>query len=195
MSEKDPRIDAFIAKAAPFAQPILTRFRELVHAAEPEAVETLKWGMPHFTLGGKILAGMAAFKAHAALMVEGASERRGMDGGGMGNYGKLASIEAMPSDAELAAQLKAAAQRIREGGSAARSKPGPKPEIPMPDDFAAALSPGARATLDGLAPSHRREYLEWIVEAKRPETRAKRIAQAAEMLAEGKKRNWKYENC
>lgn len=191
----DPRIDAFIAKAAPFAQPILKHFREVVHAAESEAVETLKWGMPHFTLNGKILAGMAAFKAHASLIVEGAGERRGMDGGGMGNYGKLGSVEEMPADAELIVQIKAAASRIREGGRASRPKAAPKPEIPMQDDLAAALSPAARAVFDGFAPSHRREYLEWIVEAKRPETRAKRVAQAAEWLAEGKKRNWKYENC
>ena len=72
-----------------------------------------------------------------------------------------------------------------------------KPELPIPPEFAAALSanPAARAALEGFSPSHRREYVEWISEAKRPETRDKRIAQAIEWLADGKKRNWKYENC
>lgn len=192
---KDPRIDAKIASAAPFAQPILTHFRALVHASVPEAVETIKWGMPHFTLDGKILAGMASFKAHAALMVEGAGERRGMDGGGMGHYGKLKSFAEMPSDEVLAGQLRAAAERIRSGVRAPAARKPAKPEIAMPDDLAGALSVGARAFFDSLTPAQRREYLEWIVEAKRPETRTKRIATAAEWLAEGKKRNWKYENC
>lgn len=191
----DPRIDAFIAKAAPFAQPILTHFRALVHRAEPEAVETIKWGMPHFTLGGKILAGMAAFKAHAALIVEGAGERHGMEGGGMGHYGKIRSMADMPADAELLALLQAYAAKLRAGEAKPKVARPAKPEIPMQDDLAAALSPEGRAAFDGMAPSHRREYLEWIVEAKRPETRAKRVAQAAEWLAEGKKRNWKYESC
>lgn len=191
----DPRVDAFIAKAAPFAQPILTHFRALVHQAEPAAVETIKWGMPHFTLDGRILAGMAAFKAHAALIVEGAGERHGMGGGGMGHYGKIRSMDEMPDDTELLALLQAYAAKLRSGEKKLKVARPAKPETPMQDDLAAALSPAGRAALDAMAPSHRREYLEWIVEAKRPETRAKRVAQAAEWLAEGKKRNWKYENC
>lgn len=192
---QDPRIDAFIAKAAPFAQPILTHFRALVHRAEPAAVETIKWGMPHFTLDGKILAGMAAFKAHAALIVEGAGERHGMERGGMGHYGKIHSLAEMPADAELLALLQSYAAKLRSGEKKPKAAKAPKPEIAMQDDLAAALSPAARAHFDGFPPGARREYLEWIVEAKRPETRAKRVAQAAEWLAEGKKRNWKYENC
>lgn len=193
---RDERIDSFIAKSAPFAQPILNHFRSLVHAAEPEAVETIKWGMPHFTLNGKILAGMAAFKAHAALIVEGAGERLGMDGGGMGHYGKLRSREDMPADQKLLELITAQAAKIRSGVKPPKAPAKTaKAEIAMPDDFAAALTPAARAFLDGLAPSHRRDYLDWIVEAKRPETRAKRIAQAAEWLSEGKKRHWKYQDC
>ena len=188
----DPRIDAYIAKSAAFAQPILIRFRAAVHAAVPDAVETIKWGMPHFTLNGGILAGMAAFKAHAALIVEGVGQRGGMDGAGMGHYGKIASIEACPSPAELEARLAAAAKALPEKKKAARMQRPAKPELPMPDDLGAVLTQAARAIFDGFAPSHRREYTEWIVEAKRPETRAKRVAQAGEWLAQGKKRNWKY---
>jgi len=192
----DPRIDAYIANAAPFAQPILTRLREIVHAALPGAEETIKWGMPHFMIGGKNVAGMAAFKAHCAFTVHG--EGRG-GSEGMGQHGKLTSVADIPPEADLAAKLNDAVARIETAGSAApkRAKSAPKAEIAVPDDFAAALAsnPHAEATLEGLAPSHRREYLEWITEAKREETRAKRIAQAVEWLAEGKKRNWKYENC
>jgi hypothetical protein len=192
---RDERIDAFIAKSASFAQPILIHFRNLVHMAEPAAVETIKWGMPHFTLNGKILAGMAAFKAHAALIVEGAGERLGMDRGGMGHYGKLHSVADMPTDVELTELLRASAEKIRLGVKQSKPKQSPKPEIPVPEDFITALSEKGRKAFDAFAPSHRREYLEWIIDAKRPETRAKRIAQAAEWIAEGKKRNWKYDGC
>ncbi|MGN6500288.1 MAG: YdeI/OmpD-associated family protein, partial [Tsuneonella sp.] len=140
--------------------------------------------------------GMAAFKAHCAFTIHG--EGRG-GSEGMGQHGKLTAMADLPPDELLSAKIRAAAERIASEGSAARrpSKPKTKAEIAMPDDFAAALSadPKARAAFEGFPPGARREYLEWITEAKRPETRAKRIAQAAEWLAEGKKRNWKYENC
>ena len=195
MPQADPRIDAIIAKAQPFAQPILKHVRALVRTAVPEAEETIKWSMPHFTVDGKILAGMAAFKAHAAFFVHGAG-RMG-EGEGMGSFGKLTALTDLPPDSELAYLLRKARDTILAGAKPAKAPQAPKPDIPMPDDFAAALatSPEARATFDGFPPSARREYLEWVVDAKRAETRAKRIAQAVEWLAEGKKRNWKYENC
>lgn len=193
----DPRVDAYIAKAAPFAQPILTHLRQIAHKALPDGEEGIKWGMPHFLLNGKNVAGMSAFKAHCAFVVHG--EGKQGSGEGMGAYGKITSLEDMPGHAELAAAIQTAAERVKTQGSATkRSTPRkPKPEIPVPDDFAAALarSDPAMATFNAFAPSHRREYLEWITQAKRPETRAKRIAQTIEWLVEGKKRNWKYENC
>lgn len=195
--KSDPRVDSYIAKAAPFAQPILTHLRRIAHKALPDGEEGIKWGIPHFLLNGKNVAGMSAFTAHCAFVVHG--EGKQGSGEGMGAYGKITSMEDMPGDAELTAAIKAAAERVKTQGSATkRSTPRkPKPEIPVPDDFAAALaeSDPAIATFNAFAPSHRREYLEWITQAKRPETRAKRIAQAIEWMAEGKKRNWKYENC
>ena len=195
-TQRDPRIDAYIAKAAPFAQPILTHLRALVHETLPGLAETIKWGMPHFIHNGKNVAGLAAFKAHCAFMIHG----DGRQGDAMGQYGKIAALSDLPGDNTLKSKLVEAAGRIDQAGTALKPKTAPraaKAEIALPDDFAAALAavPAARATLDGFAPSHRREYLEWVTEAKRPETRAKRIAQAAEWLAEGKKRNWKYEGC
>ncbi len=192
----DPRIDVYIAKAAPFAQPILTHLRTLVRKALPDAEETIKWGMPHFTYKGKNLTGMAAFKAHATFVIHG----DGRQGDAMGQYGKIAKVTDLPSEAELTAKLLNAKARVDTAGTALKPKSNPKTpkaEIPMPDDFAAELAKaqGARERFDSWAPSHRREYLEWITEAKRSETRAKRIAQACAWIAEGKKRNWKYENC
>jgi len=152
--------------------------------------------MPHFVYGGKNLAGIAAFKTHAAFVIHG----DGRQGDAMGQYGKIAALSDLPSDAALTAKLLEARARVDTGGSAMQrdaAPKAPKAEIAMPDDFATELArlQGARECFDGWAPSHRREYLEWITEAKRSETRAKRIAQAAEWIAEGEKRNWKYENC
>jgi uncharacterized protein YdeI (YjbR/CyaY-like superfamily) len=195
MPQTDPRIDAFIAKAQPFAQPILKHVRALVRTAVPEAEETIKWSMPHFTVNGKILAGMASFKAHAAFFVHGAG-RMG-EGEGMGSFGKLTSLSDLPADSELSDLLRKGRDAIVAGAKPAKAPKAPKPDIPMQDDLATALAESARAkaTFDDFPPSARREYLEWVVDAKRPETRAKRIAQAVEWLAEGKKRNWKYESC
>lgn len=198
MATLDPRFDEYIAKAAPFAQPILRHIRKIVHEAVPDLVETMKWSMPHFLHNGKNLAGMAAFKAHCAMMIHG----DGRQGDAMGQYGKLASIADLPGDNELKSKIVAASERIASEGTALRKKPAgakkeAKPELPIPPAFVAALeaNPAAMATLEGFAPSHRREYVQWIAEAKAEATRDRRIAQAVEWLAEGKKRNWKYEGC
>ena len=190
----DPRIDAYIAKAAPFAQPILKHFRALVHRVLPDVEEGIKWSMPAFMIGGKNVAGLAAFKAHCAVVIHG----EGRLGEGMGDYGKVTALSDLPSDEVLAIALKEAAQRVAASGTAARPKikQPSKPEIPMPDDFATALDEAkARANFDAFPPSAKRDYLDWVTGAKRTETRASRIAQAADWIAEGKKRHWKYEKC
>ena len=194
---RDPRIDDKIAQAGAFARPVLEHFRSLVHETIPEVEEAIKWGMPHFTYKGKNLAGMAAFKAHCAITIAGVG-RQG-EGEGMGSYGKVASLADLPPDAELRDNLLAGKARVDAGGSAAGRAPIPrtseKPVIPVPDDFAAALARDevAQATFARFSPSQRWEYLDWITGAKRDETRAKRIGEAVGWLAEGKKRNWKYE--
>jgi Bacteriocin-protection, YdeI or OmpD-Associated/Domain of unknown function (DU1801) len=187
-------VDEFLAKARPFAIPIIGHWREQVRKTEPEALECIKWGMPHFTLNGKILTGMGAFKAHCSLIIEDAGQRGGE---GMGHFGKITSLAEMPDDDMLVDLIRQRAARIRSGEKPQVQPKAPKAEAVMPDDFAKALGAvqGVRERFDAMAPSHRREYLEWIVEAKRPETRAKRIATACEWVAEGKKRNWKYEKC
>ncbi|MFM5908128.1 MAG: YdeI/OmpD-associated family protein [Novosphingobium sp.] len=194
---QDARIDAYIEKAAPFAQPILKHIRTIVHASVEGLEETIKWGMPHFLHNGKNLAAMSAFKAHCAMMIHG----DGRQGDAMGQFGRLTSISDLPADDALKSKIVEARQRIDEGGTALRKKPAAvrasRTELPIPPEFDAALqaNPAAKATLEAFAPSHRREYLDWISEAKRPETRDKRIAQAITWLSGGKKRNWKYESC
>lgn len=199
MASRDPRIDAYIAKSAEFARPILEHLRALVHEGCPEVEETLKWSMPAFLHGGAILCSMAAFKQHASFGFWRHAEVVGGEAAeGMGSFGKLTSLRDLPPKRQLLAYVKKAAALNASGAAKPRTpKAAPKPMPEIPDDFAAALraSPEARRVFDAFAPSHRREYLEWILEAKRPETRAKRIAQAVEQMVEGKSRNWKYERC
>ena len=200
MPETDPRIDAYIEKSAAFAQPILTHLRTLVHEAVPEAEETIKWGMPYFTVNDKNLAGMAAFKAHASFGIWPTLEEDAPEAtrDGMGSFGKLMSLADLPDAADLTARLQKGAEIIRAGVKASpKPKKPAKPLPPMPDDLAEALAANAAASAvwEGFAPSHKREYLDWVIDAKRPETRAKRIAQAIEWIAEGKQRNWKYMGC
>ena len=194
---RDPRIDAYIARAQPFARPIIEHVRERVHATLPECEESVKWGMPAYVLAGKILLMTPAFKAHAALNFWRGQELRGekAEADAMGQFGKLRSLDDLPPDAELNRLIREAADLARNPPAPRKAKQAPKRPPEMHPDFAAALNLAreAKAHFEAFAPSAQREYLEWVAEAKRDETRAKRIATAVEWLSEGKTRNWKYE--
>jgi uncharacterized protein YdeI (YjbR/CyaY-like superfamily) len=193
MSAGDPRIDAFIAKAQPFARPILTHLRAAIHRACPGVEESIKWGRPAFIHDGRILAVFGAFKAHASLTLWKMGEATGREEEGMGQFGRLSSLDDLPGDAELIRVIQATASARAEAGP--QPKKAPRPALPVPDELAAALagSAEAQAVWGGFAPSHRRDYSEWVSEAKRPETRAARVAQAIAWIAEGKPRHWKYQ--
>ncbi|MFA6955097.1 MAG: YdeI/OmpD-associated family protein [Thermoanaerobaculia bacterium] len=198
MGKRDPRVDAYIAKAAPFAKPILEHIRKTVHGAWPAIEETIKWGMPFFDYKGPVCQ-MAAFKAHCAFgfwkgsLILGRSEK---ESEAMGQMGKITSISDLPSKREITRLVKAGAA-LNDAGVVVKRKPAAKRPLSIPDDLAAALKKNAkaRATFEAFSASQRREYVEWIVEAKREETRTKRLAQTIEWLAEGKPRNWKYQKC
>jgi uncharacterized protein YdeI (YjbR/CyaY-like superfamily) len=197
MGKRDPRVDTYIKKAAPFAQPILRDIRETVHAACPDVEEAMKWSFPHFTYKG-MLCSMAAFKQHAAFGFWKGSLIAGTGKGAdaMGQFGRITKRTDLPSNRVLAAYVKKAA-RLNDAGvkvPRAPKRAAPKP-IRIPADVAAALenAAAARATFEALSPSHKREYLEWITEAKADATRQRRLSQTIEWLTEGKARNWKYE--
>ncbi|MBD9467927.1 YdeI/OmpD-associated family protein [Pseudoxanthomonas sp. PXM01] len=197
MSAHDPRVDAYIAKAAPFARPLLEHLRAVVHAACPSVQEDIKWSMPSFQYGGRILCQMAAFKQHASFgFWQHAAVTEGKARDGMGSLGRLATIKDVPSKRELTALLRKAMALIDEGATstAMRAKPAPRAALEVPADLRDALAgnPGAKAAFDSFSASARRDYIEWITGAKREDTRARRLAQAVEWLAEGKMRNWKY---
>jgi uncharacterized protein YdeI (YjbR/CyaY-like superfamily) len=197
MATRDPRVDAYIANAAPFAQPILVHLRKVVHEACPDVTETVKWGMPFFDYEGP-LANMAAFKKHVAfgfwkakLLSEHLPAGKET---AMGQFGRVAAISDLPSKRALAKIVKAAARLDDEGVKIERTRK-PKPALRTPASLLAALkkSPKALAAFEALPPSHKREYAEWISEAKREGTRARRIATALEWISKGRSMNWKYE--
>lgn len=195
---RDTRIDDYIAGRAPFAQPILAWLRERVHAACPPVEETIKWSIPAFVYKGKPLANMAAFKAHATFGFWHRQElKTGKEGSAMGQYGRIESLDDLPNAATLERQVKDAMALTDSGAAPKRAAKPPKPELPVPPELAEALAADAAASahFDKFAPGQRREYCEWIAEAKRPETKAKRVAEAVSWIREGKRRNWKYENC
>jgi uncharacterized protein YdeI (YjbR/CyaY-like superfamily) len=198
MGTRDPRVDAYIARSADFARPVLTHLRHVVHAACPDVVETMKWNFPHFTHHG-LLCAMAGFKRHCTFGFWRGSlllKRDPKAQEAMGHFGRIARVSDLPSRRVLTGYVKAA-MRLNEAGI----KPAPrpkrrKPPLRVPADLKTVLARNAKArmTFQDLSPSHRREYVEWITEARTSETRARRLATTVEWLAQGKSRNWKYEN-
>jgi uncharacterized protein YdeI (YjbR/CyaY-like superfamily) len=198
----DPRIDAYIQKSAEFARPILEHIRKLVHKACPDAEETVKWGMPFFMNNGAILCNMAAFKEHCAFGFWNAPLLKDPEGilqvkekNAMGHLDRISSKKDLPADKILIAYLQEGAALNAAGIKKPAVKKAPKKELPVPEELTAAFKKNkkARDNFEGFSPSHRREYIEWIMEAKTDATREKRIATTVEWLTEGKSRMWKYE--
>ncbi|QYO67941.1 YdeI/OmpD-associated family protein [Leptolyngbya sp. 7M] len=197
MPKIDPRVDEYIEESEDFARPILEHLRSLVHQACPDVSETLKWSMPAFEYKG-ILCGMASFKAHCAFMfwkqslIE--SDAFPKEKTAMGSFGKINSLKDLPSD-KVIISLIHKAMELNEKGIKVERKAKPKAEIVVPDILAGELKKNkkAAATFEKFPPSCKREYIEWITDAKTDATREKRLATTIEWLMEGKRRNWKYE--
>ena len=200
MGSHEPRIDAYIAKSAPFAQPILEHLRAVIHAACPDVEESIKWSMPFFSYKGANLCNMAAFKQHCSFgFWQGRDIMGTSTDEGMGQFGKLTSLKDLPAKQMLVAHIKKAMALKDSGVKHARPARASKPPPTIPDDLAALLAQrkhaAARKAYENFPPGAQREYVDWIVEAKTDVTREKRIATTLEWLAEGKRRNWKYESC
>jgi hypothetical protein len=193
MAKRDPRIDAYIENAAPFARPILRRLRTLVHRGCPEAVEGLKWGMPHFDYRG-IFCGMAAFKAHCTFGFWNRAMNVGEKKDAMGQFGRITALDDLPPDATIVGYVKEAKRLADEGIRLGRVRKERKP-LPVPPALTAALKKksGALGRFRAMSPSQQRDYSEWIGEAKTEATRDRRIATAVDWIAQGKSRNWKYQ--
>lgn len=202
MAKKEQAIDSYIAKKADFAKPILNHIRNLVHKACPTVEEKIKWGMPFFDYKGEMLCHMASFKQHAvmgfwkaALMKDPMLVENAKSETAMGHLGKITSLKDLPSDKKIAGYIKEAMLLNDKGIKLpAKEKTTVKKELIVPDYFIKALTRNKKAKLvfENFAYSHKKEYLEWIIEAKTEETRNKRMATALKWIAEGKGRNWKY---
>jgi uncharacterized protein YdeI (YjbR/CyaY-like superfamily) len=201
MPARDKRIDAFIAKAQPFAKPILTHIRDLVHAVCPDVEESIKWGMPAFSYHGTLLI-VGAFREHVAVNFwKGKSifgdDKPAQEREGMGSLGKIHSLDELPNDRLFKSYLKKAVEyNVEHEKSPLKVARKRKPDLAVPPYLSAALlkNKKAGAGFDGLTPGKRREYIEWLEEAKTEATRDKRLEQTLEWVAEGKSRNWKYES-
>ncbi len=203
MAKKEKAIDAYIAKSADFAKPILNHIRELVHKACPDVEEKIKWGMPFFDYKREMLCHMASFKQHAvmsfwkaALMKDPVLNENAKSETAMGHLGKLTSLKDLPSDKKITAWIKEAMMLTDKGIKlTSNAKTPEKKELTVPDYFLKALAKNKKAKLvfENFPYSHKKEYLEWITEAKTAETRNKRMATALEWITEGKGRNWKYQ--
>ena len=202
MKNTSPAVDAYIAKAPDFAKPILEKLRRAVHRAEPNIEEAIKWSTPHFVHDG-LVGGMASFKNHVTFSFWRGKELSDPNGlfADVGDSCmaalKVSDARELPTQAVLVAYVKEAVALNLAAAKAPKKKraaAAPKKAIRVPADLAAALDghPEARSTFDGFSPTNRREYVEWVTEAKRDATRQKRITTAVEWMSEGKPRNWKY---
>jgi uncharacterized protein YdeI (YjbR/CyaY-like superfamily) len=202
MAKKDPRVDAYIAKSADFAKPVLNHFRALIHKTCPEAVEVIKWGFPHFDYNNGPMAHMASFKQHCAIgfwkaaLMKNSKKLTDMakTEQAMGHLGKITSLKDLPKDSELVKYIKEGMRLNEEGIKMPQKKDSVKKELEVPDYFMKAISKNKKAlkTFTEFSYSNKKEYVSWITEAKTEETRLKRMADAVTWMAEGKIRNWKY---
>jgi uncharacterized protein YdeI (YjbR/CyaY-like superfamily) len=199
MGTRDARVDAYIARSADFARPILEHLRNVVHEVCPEVEETMKWSFPNFSYKG-MFCSMASFKEHCAFSFWKGALIVGKNDGAvekaMGQFGRITKLSDLPSKKILSGFIKEA-MKLNEAGIKVPSRPKTPRELIVPDDLAAALraNPAAGAAFEKFSTSHKREYVEWITEAKTRATRARRLETTIEWLAEGKPRNWKYLNC
>jgi len=201
MATYDPRIDAYIEKAAEFARPIMNHVRELVHKVCPDVEETMKWSFPHYDYRGEMMCSMAAFKQHCAFGFWKASLMKDPDlvetaksEVAMGHLGRITSVKDLPSDRKLTSWIKEAMALNDQGIKVVKAPPKKTVVLETPDYFAKALkkNKAAQKEYDAFSPSAKKEYITWLEDAKTEATRDKRMEQAVEWIAEGKQRNWKY---
>ena len=194
------QVDAYIDRSADFAKPILIHLREIIHQADPRIEEVIKWGFPNFEYKG-ILCSMASFKAHcsfsfwkAAVMKDPHNVLSAVGETAMGHFGKITSLGDLPADDILLAYIREAVRLNEEGVKVPKSPQSAARKVEVPQYLSDALNSNAaaKATFENFSTSNRKEYVEWLEEAKTEATREKRLETAIEWMAEGKIRNWKY---
>jgi uncharacterized protein YdeI (YjbR/CyaY-like superfamily) len=197
---KNTTHDSYIKSAAPFAQPILSHLRHLVHKACPDVVETIKWGFPHFEYKG-VLCSMAGFKNHctfgfwkASLMDDTEKVLHVAEKHSMGHFDRITSLTDLPSDKVLLSYIKQAAKLNEDDIKLTPRKIATDKKLSVPAYFLKALNGNEAAfeTFKNFSYSNKKEYVQWVEEAKTEATRQKRLETAIDWMSEGKIRNWKY---
>lgn len=195
-------IDAYIAKSAGFAKPILNHLRELVHTTCPGVEEKIKWSMPFFDYKGEMMCHMASFKQHCAfgfwkgsIMKDPILRETAASEEAMGHLGRIASLKDLPPDKKIISWIKEA-MALNDNGIKLppKAKPAETKDISAPDYFTKAIAKNkaAKKVWDAFPPGKKKDYVIWITEAKTEGTRIKRMETAVEWIADGKARNWKY---
>ncbi len=202
MKNTNKAIDTYIDKSAAFAKPILNHIRQLVHKACPNVEEKIKWSFPHFDYKNEMMCSMASFKEHcalnfwkAALMKDPILLENARSEVSMGHFGRITSLKDLPADIKIIAFIEEAMELNDKGIKLpTRPKTIERKELVVPDYFDLAINKNkkAKATWDNYAYSHKKEYVDWITDAKSEAIRNKRMETAIEWIAEGKTRNWKY---
>jgi len=202
MATFDKRIDAYVENARDFAKPILNYIRSAVHKACPDVQETIKWGSPHFEYEGRILCAMASFTSHCAFVFRlgsmmkdpGGLMQTGKDKTGMGHFGQVRDVKDLPGEKILIQYIKEAMSLTEMGVKVPKAQAAGRKKLVVPVDFMNMLKKNKSAyiTFEALSYSHKKEYIEWITEAKRDETRNRRLQSTIELLKKGKDLNWKY---
>ena len=199
MGKKDPRVDVYINKAREFAKPVLEHIRDFVHETCPDVEEKIKWSFPHFDYKNQMMCSMASFKEHCTFGFWKASLLKDLKGKSgqtaMGQFGRITKVSDLPSKKVLKSLIKDAMKlNDSEIKISAKSKSSKKKELIVPGYFMKAIKKNKKAlkTFENFSYSQKKEYVEWVTEAKTEPTRKKRIATAIEWMSEGKIHNWKY---
>ncbi len=191
-------VDAYIKKSPEFARPILVKLRALFHRADSRIQETMKWGVPHFEYKG-IVGSFAAFKQHVGFgfwkskLLKDPANLFGGDPKASMSSSKLTSIKHLPADKVILSYIQRAVE-LNEEEVIVPKEVNRRPKLTAPDFFVAALKKNKKAqtNFQAFSETNRRDYIEWLIDAKQKETQKRRLATALNWLAEGKPRNWKY---
>lgn len=189
------QIDEYIAGKEAWARPFLTKLRQLVLTANPKMEQEWKWKAPAFTHHG-IVCLLWGFKAHVSLtfsdgnLLDDPNQVFDDCGGNEHNRAlKLRAGDTIP-EKQIVAWVKSACEINEKGLKPKAKQAAPKAKaVTVSADFDKALkkNKAVKEFFDSLSPSCKRAYTEWVDEAKREETKLKRIAKGIEAL----KAKWK----
>ncbi|MCB0792148.1 MAG: DUF1801 domain-containing protein [Flavobacteriales bacterium] len=195
------RINSHIAEQDEWKRRLMVRLRQLIHQVDPGIEETWRWNGPHFDRNG-IMLGMSAHKTcvsiwfHKGALLK--DPRRLFEplekdeAKGMRVY-KLKESDAIDEKA-FTELVKQAVKLNEDGVKLSEAKPARKTLV-VPPELESVLKKDQHAMTnwEGFSYSKKKDYIEWVTDAKREETRKRRIAQAFQLIRDGLALNERYE--